>query len=92
MRTKILAMICCVLALGQACSRDTKQSKADIGRDTSMANMPGMPGMTGNTGSGGAAPDSNSVAFTPAQIAHGGIAWAVPTSTPNSARARINST
>jgi membrane fusion protein, heavy metal efflux system len=74
MRTKVLALMFSALVLAQqACSRDTKPGKADASADSSMANMSGM-------GAAGAAVDSNSVTLTAAQIAHGGIAWAVPAS------------
>lgn len=54
-----------------ACGGDARSAKTDSARDTSMAGMPGM------TPPGGAA-ESNSVTFTPAQIAQGRIAWTVP--------------
>src|SRR5207237_6691519 len=79
MRTKILALGCGALLLAQqACGRDNKQEKVASSADTSMANMPGMQRVPGPGDSAGVALDSNSVALTSAQIAHGKIAWAVP--------------
>jgi cobalt-zinc-cadmium efflux system membrane fusion protein len=90
MRTNVLALMCGALVLGQqACSRDTKPGKADTSADTSMANMPGMPGMANKSDSSSAGAESNSITFTSAQIAHGRIAWAVPTSSTMSGTVEV---
>jgi cobalt-zinc-cadmium efflux system membrane fusion protein len=90
MRSKVLALMCSALVLGQqACSRDTKPGKADTSADTSMANMPGMPAAAITRDSAGTASDNNSVTLTAAQIAHGRIAWAVPTSSTMSGTVEV---
>ena len=86
MRRLSLFLICSVVVfVSQGCSGDSKPATKDTAGDSSMADMPEMEGMAGvtrkaDTGRAAAA-DSNSVTLSPAQVANGGIRWAVPPTT-----------